>query len=302
MKNADFLGSYIGPNGALIGIDTGPIPNLPQKIQNAYQLGKSKIYLSFRAVNDVSTTDLVYLGALELTITFGYHVSITASNSFFDYTGINHGTILVNDTIQTAPYDFTGITKTDVKLEAISNQTDNLGYKEIWNINSCSRSFWSRNGSFMSYVNPYTFNVSSADDRKIYLANFYQNKATTNGTLASNETWDINETLTGNVTIPSGITLTINSCATVTLNSGVKLIVNGGGTLIANGATFRGNGSAGSWNSIWFAANSYGTIQSCTIRDAQCGIYATSNANITVSNCTITNNQSMDFRFFQMQL
>ena len=96
---------------------------------------------------------------------------------------------------------------------------------------------------------------------------------TVSGTLTSNEAWIGSVTLTGNVTIPSGKTLTITPGATVTFNSGVKLIVNGGGTLIANGATFQGNGSAGSWNSIWFASNGHGTIQSCTIRDAQCGIY-----------------------------
>jgi len=97
-----------------------------------------------------------------------------------------------------------------------------------------------------------------------------------------------NYTLTDNITVPSGVTLNFNSGATVTFSSGKKLAVCG--TLTANGATFQGNGTAGSWHSISYYANSNGSIQYSTIKDAQCGIYTTTNANVTISNNTITNN------------
>ncbi len=103
------------------------------------------------------------------------------------------------------------------------------------------------------------------------------------------------QSIISDLSIPSGITLKINSGAILTFSSNKKLNVNSGGTLTANGATFRGNGTAGNWHSIWFSANSSGSIQGCTIKDAQCGVYTTTNANVTVSNSTITNNSLYGF-------
>ncbi len=88
--------------------------------------------------------------------------------------------------------------------------------------------------------------------------------------------------------VPSGATLSVSSGVTLTLSSNVRLSVSG--ALSASGTTFQGNGTAGSWNSISFDANSSGTIQSSTIKDAQCGIYATTGASVTSSGNTITNN------------
>ncbi|MDF1612694.1 right-handed parallel beta-helix repeat-containing protein [Stygiobacter electus] len=101
--------------------------------------------------------------------------------------------------------------------------------------------------------------------------------------------------VTDNLSIPSEVILRVSPGSTVNFGSNVKLTISGGGTLTANGATFQGNGSAGSWNSIWSSANSSGSIEGCTIKDAQCGVYASTNANVTVSNCTITNNSLYGF-------
>lgn len=98
------------------------------------------------------------------------------------------------------------------------------------------------------------------------------------------------QTITDNLSVQNGITLTVNPGATLTFSAGKKNSVYGGGTFSASGATFQGNGTAGSWNSISYYANSNGSIQYSTIKDAQCGIYATTGANVTVSNNTITNN------------
>ncbi|MFA6596869.1 MAG: right-handed parallel beta-helix repeat-containing protein [Ignavibacteriaceae bacterium] len=96
------------------------------------------------------------------------------------------------------------------------------------------------------------------------------------------------QTVSSNLTVQSGVTLSINSGATVSFSAGKKISVYG--NLTANGATFMGNGSKGYWHSLSFFANSSGTIQSSTIKDAQCGIYTTTNANVIISNNTITNN------------
>ncbi len=99
------------------------------------------------------------------------------------------------------------------------------------------------------------------------------------------------QTIYNNITVPSSVNLSVGSNKTLTFASGKKLSIYG--TLTANGATFQGNGFAGSWNSIWFAANSSGSIQGCTIKDAQCGVYATTNANVTLINNVITHNSIM---------
>ncbi len=57
------------------------------------------------------------------------------------------------------------------------------------------------------------------------------------GPLVSNETWmgTFGHNLVGNVTVPSGVTLTIQPGAIVKIDPGGSLIVNAGGTLIAHG-------------------------------------------------------------------
>ena len=215
----------------------------------------------------------------------------------------------------------------------------------------------------------YTFEVSLSANNSHLAAQFRKVVTTTSGTLSSDQWWFTEVTLTGNLNIPSGVTLTITSDATVdltpngnqfyikstggtiinqgtinglaatlsdgslfsslsaalnsassgqtvqtigsqnvnnsctvplgvtmsasaganlTFGSDVKLSING--TLSSNGAIFQGSGTAGSWNSISFYSGSSGSIQGCTIKDAQCGIYATTGASINCSDNTITNN------------
>lgn len=92
-----------------------------------------------------------------------------------------------------------------------------------------------------------------------------------------------------NLSVSSGVTLSINPGVIITFNATKKISVWGGGTFTANGATFKGNGAPGYWHSISYFSNSSGSIQNSTIKDAQCGIY-TNNASINISNNTITNN------------
>jgi parallel beta-helix repeat protein len=84
--------------------------------------------------------------------------------------------------------------------------------------------------------------------------------------------------------------LSVKPNVTLTFGSGKRIYVSG--TLSTNSATFQGNGSAGYWNSITLLSGSSGSILNTTIKDAQCGIYATQVSSLTVSNCTIENNSS----------
>ena len=94
-----------------------------------------------------------------------------------------------------------------------------------------------------SYSQTYSFTANVDDNGKTYLGYFHENYATTSGTLTSDEIWIANTTLTGNVVVPSGKTLTLTSCATVNLVNGSNRysIISTGGTITKEaGATING--------------------------------------------------------------
>ncbi len=125
------------------------------------------------------------------------------------------------------------------------------------------------------------------DDYASYIAGFEPHH-TTSGTIDADEWWQGTINITGNISVANGITLTVQPGTNIYFQNGVSFSIYG--TLTASSATFQGNGSAGSWNSISFYSGSSGSIQGCTIKDAQCGIYATTGASINCSDNTITNN------------
>ena len=114
---------------------------------------------------------------------------------------------------------------------------------------------------------------------------------TTSGTLTSNETWSGSINLSGTVTVPSGLTLTINS-ATISIPSGVSIIADG--VLHANGCTFtaQSGNSANSWNNIELygggASGSY--IKNSHINYGN-GAQIINVPNFEISNCSFSNNQ-----------
>jgi tetratricopeptide (TPR) repeat protein len=116
---------------------------------------------------------------------------------------------------------------------------------------------------------------------------------TTSGTLTRNETWSGTHTLTGDVTIPSGITLTIAPGTHVYVPSGKKIIVNG--TLIAEGNVsqyvfFNKSGSS-KWYGIKFEDSSVDaacSLEYCTIQNASYGAYCYKSSP-AINHCTITN-------------
>ncbi len=107
------------------------------------------------------------------------------------------------------------------------------------------------------------------------------------GTISSNTTWGNEIDVVNDVTISSGVTLTILSGTNIDLNSNVKLKVEG--TLLANGATFTKAGS-GYWDGIIFDnASSSSVIENCTISYADTGIKLIS-SDITIEDNEIHNN------------
>ncbi|MGD8780115.1 MAG: hypothetical protein PVH88_14265 [Ignavibacteria bacterium] len=238
IDNADELGDYIGANGSIVS--TGAITALPEKIQAAHQAGKSKVYLSFKANNDLVNRDLVTLSELTLEITYEIRVTITADNNFTDNSGTGtHGSIQVDGGTETAPLEFDKVAGQSAVLGAVSPQTDNAGYQRIWHTGDADKSEWRRNGVFKSYDQSYSFEVTADDYDATYQAQLRQIRVTTRGTMSSNETWFTEVELAGNVTVPSGITLSITEDAAVNLG-GYSIISTGGTLTISSSATING--------------------------------------------------------------
>ncbi len=191
------------------------------------------------------------------------------------------------------------------------------GNNLIWNMNVTSGSgnfeyFWSRQDfgnagwnylstsnvpSISQQVGNKSFTIQcevhdlSNDTYKIF--NQYVSSITTSGSLISNEIWSGTVNLTGAVTVPNGLTLTLQPGTIVKFPSGASLIANG--KLIANGASFLPiNGSTpGSWGSITLngAGASGSSLNGVTMQYGYAVVCNPEAANITINNCTIQNNQ-----------
>jgi len=113
------------------------------------------------------------------------------------------------------------------------------------------------------------------------------------GTLSQNTTIDGSALITGTLTIPSGVTLTVISGSIIKVSNGASLIVNG--TLSANGGSastpitfdFTTPNSMTN-NGIRFNSGSSGTISFCKILNADRGIYE-NGVSVRISNSAISN-------------
>ena len=135
---------------------------------------------------------------------------------------------------------------------------------------------------------------------------------TTSGTLTTDEIWSGELTITGDVTIPAGITLTIESGARIRfmkdydetigglIGSTAELIVHG--TLIANGAVFTSSAAspaAGDWYGIRVPVEENDasvSLTNCTIAYGQIGLWVPAtnihSVSIILNNTTISNSVS----------
>jgi len=123
--------------------------------------------------------------------------------------------------------------------------------------------------------------------KKTYLPYPTPKPLTLSGTLAYSQKWSGAITLMGNVTVPSGITLTIQTGTTVNVPSGKKITIIG--KLYADGSAFAP--VSDTWLGIEFinAPDNYSHIQNCTITNANTGVYMYG-TDVTLSNNYIHNN------------
>ncbi|MCL5267018.1 MAG: hypothetical protein M1469_02810 [Bacteroidetes bacterium] len=150
-----------------------------------------------------------------------------------------------------------------LNLAAYDNQSVN-GKNWVFNDTEgpANKSYWKEeysNGTYSSSLSYSASMTTSAlttnDNGAKFNAYLKSNTFTTSGTMSSSEEWwTYNVGLTGNVTIPSGVTLTIDNGVTVNLN---------GHALIATGGTINNNGTiSGAGATIQGVSGYFGSIQS----------------------------------------
>ncbi|MGH2567437.1 MAG: hypothetical protein ACRDGA_03790, partial [Bacteroidota bacterium] len=144
-------------------------------------------------------------------------------------------------------------------------------------------------GTYDGGTNRTTFSITLAPgEGKLFLL-----KKVREGTIASNQTWRDVEVVASNVTVNSGVTLTVLPGTIVNFTGNYKLRVEG--TLSANGTSenpiaFQGNGTPGFWFGIeFYNAPSNQSLAYCAIKDANNGLNLI-NSDIDVFLLTLTNN------------
>lgn len=130
------------------------------------------------------------------------------------------------------------------------------------------------------------------DTKKTYNIYPTSHSQTTSGSLTEDERWSGTIACTDDVTVPAGVTLTIDPGATVTFPASKKLRIYG--TLVAEGTElsdieFDCATSGSKWSGLWFENGSSGDLEYCTINNAAYGVYG-KQGTPSVSNCTFVNN------------
>ncbi len=112
------------------------------------------------------------------------------------------------------------------------------------------------------------------------------------GTITENSWWEGSESITGDITVSAGDTLTVAEAANISFSSGAELKLNGDLQAVgtsSNQITFTRSGGSGTWDGIRFYSGSSGDIDYATINYATKGVYVASTNNVTVDNSTIKN-------------
>ena len=289
-------------------VRTVEVSSLLEPIRNAHLSGKSVIYLAFKASTDNMNVRWVTLYDMSIVFTYDIRNILTIDNNFIDnnVTG-TRGSIVIDGQSKIIPSDGYKIYKLDgesTSLQAVSPQTNSYGYQMIWNTGSCEKSEWKRNYEHLTDNQTYNFYASNSDDGLRYMANLAQNHATTSGALLTDEKWFTNVSLSRPVYVPSGVTLTITSCAEVSLNG--NSIVSIGGTITEqSGASYSGlvayrkAGSTvvGIYSNIQTALNAATSGDVVDVRGTQSlsgnlvianGVTFLVNANLNIGSFTIT--------------
>ncbi|MDZ7292387.1 MAG: C25 family cysteine peptidase [candidate division KSB1 bacterium] len=178
------------------------------------------------------------------------------------------------------PSNFTSVTITS-NASSVTVNTGVAGSTICASSSDNGASFWQRQDN----VSSYTFNTSV---RPLYITvtkhNYVPYMAVTGGTFASNQYWFGNLYVRGDITINSGVTLTVQPGAVITFapnsddraggasSTQCEIIANG--TLKADYATFTSS-TKGSWYGIryLYSSSSAGWLRNCTIRNANLAVF-----------------------------
>jgi len=163
---------------------------------------------------------------------------------------------------------------------------------------------WIRNREENDYIQAYfkVINGSISDVSSVLILS----PPTTSGTISKNESWAGTLTLTGNVTISSGVSLYILPGTTVKFNSGKSLnvygILDAQGTEVAPifFTSSQISPSAGDWYRIYFGNSSVDAsckVKYCDIKYAQYGIYC-NRANPKIQNNSISNSNNGIYLYY----
>ncbi len=178
-----------------------------------------------------------------------------------------------------SPKDFSGGADDHVTVRAYDDQTVNgivWFFNDTEYENEPSEWRWinesSEINSFLSddatFTDPLT--MSELDEGDEFVAFLKNVDYTTSGTMSSDERWFSDVTLSDNLTVADGVTLTILSGTTVTIPHGKKIQVNG--TVIANNATFQPV-SGDTWYGIQFYnCSSNSEVIGCEITGSTYGL------------------------------
>lgn len=110
---------------------------------------------------------------------------------------------------------------------------------------------------------------------------------TTNGTLSEDENWQGVVHITGHITVPSGVTLTILPGTIVLFDGDYRIIANAGSEFYANGAKFQSaNNPATDWQYIKLYTDD-AVIENCEIEGADYGVFVYNSDGI-IKDCKIS--------------
>ncbi len=243
-------------------------------IEELYNYSQSRVYNAVLSdKGKVQTVQLGdnYSGELDITapITLStWQINVIWSETSTNFTIENKGGNGRSWSITSYPAWITSISPSSGTLSAGQIQTITINFDQ-------------NSGNDRSGVIDFSYFVV---EETIQITQF--SHVTTSGSLSSNETWRNTVTITGNVTIPNGIGLTILDNTEIQFDGGTFLTVNG--TLYGDNATFKRSG-ASAWNGIQFQSGSGGSLDGCAIRGGTYGVYC-NYAAPTIENCTFLYN------------
>ncbi len=115
------------------------------------------------------------------------------------------------------------------------------------------------------------------------------------GTMTANRYWSGTPYVIDNLTVNSGVTLTVERATTAKFASSKKLTINGSIQAIGTSSqsiTFDRVASTGTWNGLWIENSTVASnFDYCTSRNASYGIrIRASSGNVTINHATLTNN------------